>query len=107
MCRNAVDSIVTKEYAAGVRFQKSGHEVEERGLTGAVRADQPGDTAFGHAQSAAIDSAQPAERLGDVIDRENCSIAVSGHIHRFQSSNASILRANLGVFGTATARASG
>jgi hypothetical protein len=40
-----VDLTTVKRYAAGGELQQAGNEIDDRGLAGAVRADQPGDAA--------------------------------------------------------------
>ena len=54
--------------AAGVRLQEAGDRVEERGLAGAVGADEAGDAAFRDFQRAVVDGAHAAERTGNVLD---------------------------------------
>jgi hypothetical protein len=49
-----------------------GDDVEKRGLAGAVRADQPGDRALGDLQRGAVDGAEAAEMLVQVVSTGSC-----------------------------------
>ena len=53
------------EHLAAVRHQMPGHQVEQRGLAGAVRPDQRGDDAGAQRERHVVDGLQAAEGLGD------------------------------------------
>ena len=55
---------------AGVGTVNTGDEVEERGLTRAVRADHADDLALVHDEVEISDHPQAAEPLGDILQLE-------------------------------------
>src|SRR5579884_569993 len=57
---------------AAVRVQLAGDEIEQRGLTGTVRADDQAAFARFDRKAHVIGDAQPAEGLAQCADRERC-----------------------------------
>ena len=55
---------------AGVRPHEPADDVEQRGLAGAVRADDPEHLARGHVDRDTVERRDPAERDNDVADRQ-------------------------------------
>ena len=55
---------------AGVGRQHAGDEIEERGLAGAVRADQGVDVAGRHLELQIVERVEAAETLGQPLDRK-------------------------------------
>ena len=66
-----VMSAPSKNTRPSVGGEESGDDREQRGLAGAVRADQRGDAAGFAVNEAAIDGEQPAEAARDVLDAQH------------------------------------
>jgi hypothetical protein len=63
-----IDSLSFEKNLAGIGRVDARDDVEDRGLAGAVRADQAVDVALGHGERCVAHRAQPAEGLRDVLD---------------------------------------
>ena len=61
--RQADDGLAEPEHLAAVRHQLAGHQVEQRGLAGAVGADQRGDDAGAQRERHVVDGLEAAESL--------------------------------------------
>ena len=69
--RRAGGDVVAGEYdTAGIGRLEARDQVEQRGLAGAVRADDGGDAALGYIQVDGIDRDQAAEAARDVLYRQ-------------------------------------
>ena len=62
---NPCTALAGKHDRAAVRLQRAGDHVEQRGLAGAVRADDRKDGASRHRETHLIDRDQAAEALAD------------------------------------------
>ena len=63
--RQPEDGFAEPRHFAAIRHQMPGHQVEQRGLAGAVRPDQRGDDAGAQRERDIVDRLQAAEGLGD------------------------------------------
>ena len=68
--RPARDVAALEHDAAGIRLVEAGDHVEQRGLAGAVGADDREDAALGDVDRHAVDGGDAAEVLGNVRNRE-------------------------------------
>ena len=59
-----------ESHRAVVRPQRAGHGVEQRGLAGAVRPDQPGDAPLLDGEVRAVEGGDAAETLPQTFDVE-------------------------------------
>ena len=66
--RDADDAGSVEPHVACVRRHEAGNHPEQRGLAGAVRADDPDDLALRHREADRIQRDQPAIALGDTVD---------------------------------------
>ncbi len=62
--------LAQRDHALG-RLVEAGDAVEDRGLAGAVRADERGDVAAPGLEAEVVDRHQPAEAHGEVLNVEN------------------------------------
>src|SRR5262245_9935650 len=73
LVRGASRDVSTVElYAASIRTERTGDEIEQRGLARAVRAHDPDDLALAHAETHAAHRTDSTERLRHVRDLEEC-----------------------------------
>ena len=56
---------------AGIGVQLAGDQLQQRGLAGAVAADQPGMVAGRQRQAGALQQQPPADAVGQVLDRQH------------------------------------
>ena len=70
----------------------AGDDVEQRGLAGAVRADEPEHGAFGDREAHAGERADPAEADADVLECEHVAVAAARRPHRPSPSWTTTLR---------------
>src|SRR5688500_7893340 len=66
----AADVLVIENDATGVRPKNVGDESKQRGLAGAVGADQADDLVAPERKAHVVDGGEPAEALGEALDRE-------------------------------------
>src|SRR6185437_9369308 len=66
--RQFVDRAIVKRDAAGSELQQAGDEVDDRGLPGAVRADQPGDAARPRGHGEVLHGKYTTETAGYIIE---------------------------------------
>src|SRR5215211_8328 len=65
----AIGDVGAKQaHRTGGGLERAGDAVEQRGLAGAIRADERTPLAGGDAQRHAVDGAQAAEHLGEVVN---------------------------------------
>ncbi len=72
ICRGPRDVGVFEMQRSAVRPHRSGNHVEQRGLAGAVRTDQPDDFAGGNGQRNTVERVQAAEANADVAKLKHC-----------------------------------
>ena len=75
MARRQCGDVVAEEHdPPGARLRRAGDQIEQRGLAGAVRADQAEHLAGAHLEAHLIDGGQRAEPLGGAVDPQHGSI---------------------------------
>ena len=83
----AGDVVAVEEDAAGVERLEAGDQVEQRGLAGAVRADDAEDLALVHVEGDVGVGGKAAVALGHALDVEQQAHAVPPPRRRMRSSN--------------------
>src|SRR5205823_1690972 len=77
----AVERSAVKQAAAGLVAQRAAETVDERALTGAVRADEADPLALGDRQIDILQRDKPAEALAEAADREERPGSGLGRAH--------------------------
>src|SRR6202043_2872424 len=70
------DALALHQDVAGARLVEPGEAVEQRGLAGAVRADQAEDLALMHVERHAIQRDDAAEHDADVANRKQGKLSL-------------------------------
>ncbi len=70
------DALAFHQDVAGARLVEPGQAVEQRGLAGAVRSDQPQDLSLVHVEGYAVQRDDAAEHDADVANRQQGRISL-------------------------------